>query len=170
VLGGASFGTTVKAGFEIVASGGRAVGTMLSGGRLSIAGGATVSASRLAGGTEVVAAGGIISGTTAFGAHGTLSLAASNGEDLSILGFHATDTINLTNFKFGAGEKLSFIENLSKTAGTLTVTEGALKFTATLFGQYVAAGFHFAKDGAGTAITYAKPPGSTAAELALTHT
>jgi hypothetical protein len=75
-----------------------------------------------------------------------------------VSGFAKTDTLDLASFKFAKTEKLTFVENKAKTSGTLTVTDGKLKATITLFGQYVAAGFHLATDGpAGTAITYAQP-------------
>jgi len=166
---GITAGTTVDGGAEVVMSGGRADAIDVSGGRLSVASGATVDGARLTSGTEVVLAGGTISGTTTFGAHGTLSVAARNSEPLTVRGFRATDTIDLTDFKFGAAEKLSFTENIEKTAGTLTVTDGALKATITLFGQYVAAGFHHVAAGAGTAITYSTPPAGAAPELVAGH-
>ena len=89
---------------------------------------------------------------------------------LSISGFGAGDILRLASFRAGGTERLSFAENAAKTSGTLTVTEGTQKATITLFGQYVAAGFHFAKDGAGTAITYAKPTAAVHADLAIGHT
>ena len=50
------------------------------------------------------------------------------------------------------------MEDAAKTKGVLTLTDGALKATVTLFGQYTATGFHIAGDGhGGTAITYATP-------------
>ena len=62
-------------------------------------------------------------------------------------------------------EKLAY--NAGKGKGTLTITDGSLKATVTLFGQYVAAGFHLAKDSAGgTVITYSTPP-ARIAELAV---
>jgi hypothetical protein len=55
------------------------------------------------------------------------------------------------------GAKLSFQENAARTRGTLTITDGALKATVLLFGQFVAQGFTLSADGAGgTAITYTK--------------
>jgi hypothetical protein len=55
----------------------------------------------------------------------------------------------------GGTERLSFVENAAKTSGTLTVTEGTQKATVTLFGQYVATGFHAISDGtAGSVISY----------------
>jgi hypothetical protein len=65
----------------------------------------------------------------------------------------------LAAFGYKATEKLSFVENAAKTQGTLTITDGTLHASVTLFGQYAAAGFHFASDGVvGTVITYAPPP------------
>ena len=92
---------------------------------------------------------------------------ATRGVAPTLSGFKTTDTLDLTKFAFKATEKLTFVENAAKTQGVLTITDGALKATVTLFGQYVAAGFHLAKDSAtGTAITYAQPPAHVA-ELAV---
>jgi hypothetical protein len=49
------------------------------------------------------------------------------------------------------------------------IKDGALKASITLFGQYVAGGFHLAASGAGTAITYAAPT-SAHVEIAVGHT
>ncbi len=52
-------------------------------------------------------------------------------------------------------ERLSFVENAAKTSGPLTITDGTQKATVTLFGQYVAAGFHAISDGTtGSVISY----------------
>jgi hypothetical protein len=89
------------------------------------------------------------------GTRNKLSVAATSAVAFAVKGFAKTDTIDLASFKSGTGEKLSFVENNTKTQGMLTITDGALKATITLFGNYVAAGFHLATDGAaGTAITY----------------
>jgi len=72
-----------------------------------------------------------------------------------VSGFGPGDLLRLASFRTGTAEKLSFVENAAKTSGTLTITEGTQKATITLFGQYVAAGFHTISDGAaGTVITY----------------
>ena len=63
------------------------------------------------------------------------------------------DKIDLAGFA-AKGAKLTFVENKANTQGTLTITDGALKATIILFGQYVAAGFKLSAAGAGTAITY----------------
>ena len=77
----------------------------------------------------------------------------------------------LPAFAFGGGEKLSFVENAAKTSGTLTVTDGALRTSVTLFGHYTAVGFHMAGDGmGGTMITYGSAgSGGTHADLAAGH-
>ena len=84
-------------------------------------------------------------------------------------GFKATDSLILRNFAFGAGLKHSFVENTTKKEGVLTFTEAGLKVTVDLFGQYVAAGFHFAKSGAGTVVTYSQPT-SGHAQISVNHT
>jgi hypothetical protein len=86
-----------------------------------------------------------------------LSDAAANGATPTVSGFAATDTIDLTTFKFGTSETLPFAERAQKTSGTLTIKDGALKASIILFGQYVAGGFYLTAAGAGTAITYATP-------------
>ena len=87
-----------------------------------------------------------------------------------VSGFHASDMIDLTRFTVGVSEKHIFAENTAKTRGTLTVTDGALKATITLFGKYGAAGFHMTWDGTGgTAITYVAPA-SAHADIAGGHT
>jgi hypothetical protein len=84
-------------------------------------------------------------------------VAAKTGTTLTLSGFAAGDTLMLTTFKDAGAIKLTFAENKTKTAGILTIQDGALTAKITLFGQYTAAGFHHAAAGAGTAITYARP-------------
>jgi hypothetical protein len=179
----------VLKGGEIVYAGGKVIAPVFAaGGREGIAGGvkvtgltvgkgvtlfvssgATASNTVLASGSEIVSAGGIVGGTVKFGAHSSLTMAAKTSLTLKISGFAATDTLDLAGYAFGAKEKLSFKENATKTQGTLTITDGALHATITLFGQYVAAGFQHVSDGAaGTAIHYAAPPVAHL-ELAGTH-
>jgi autotransporter passenger strand-loop-strand repeat protein len=132
--------------------------TVGAGVTLFVSSGGTASATIL-GGREIVSAGGIVGGTTKFEAHGKLTVSATTGVALSISGFAATDTLDLAGFGFKSTEKLTFVENKAKTSGVLTVTDGVLHASVTLFGQYVVAGFHRASDGvAGTDITYASPP------------
>jgi hypothetical protein len=82
----------------------------------------------------------------------------------AVSGFAAGDTIDLSSMKFGATEKLKYVQ--SGTSGTLTITEGTQKTTITLFGQYVAAGFHMRADtGNGTAITYSSAGAETSSTI-----
>jgi hypothetical protein len=68
------------------------------------------------------------------------------------------DSIQLADFAFSTSEKFTFKENANKQKGVLTITEGAMRASLTLFGQFVAAGFHLATNYAGgTAITYSEP-------------
>jgi hypothetical protein len=67
-------------------------------------------------------------------------------------------------------ETVKFAENAAKTEGVLTVTNGAHSQKLTLFGQYVAAGFHMASDGqGGTDVTYAVPKSGETPLIAGTH-
>ena len=88
---------------------------------------------------------------------------------MSHLSLSGGGTIDLALIIFKKDGKVTFTENKAHTAGTLTVTEGALKQTITLFGQYVAAGFRVSKDASGgTDITY-KPISATHTPLAPHH-
>jgi hypothetical protein len=119
---------------------------------------------------EIVSSGGTITGSVTFaGAGGKLSVAASTAA-LTFSGFKAGDKLDLARFKFTAAEKLSFVENKSKTKGTLTITSGKLTATVTLFGQYVAGGFYLASDGAtGTTVTYSSAGATANPDLAIAH-
>lgn len=81
-------------------------------------------------------------------------MSGESGIVLRLSGFAQTDTLDLASFA-AAGASFFFAENKAKTIGTLTITDGKLQATVTLFGQYVAAGFNLGSDGGtGTAITY----------------
>jgi autotransporter passenger strand-loop-strand repeat protein len=156
-VGATVAGTKTVSGTEIVSAHGVASATVVSaGGMLRVSSGGTAVGTVLSGGVEAVSIGGIVSGAVTFKGTGggTLIVSGTKGIAVSVSGFAKTDTIDLASFKFGAGEKLSFVEDKTKTKGTLTITDGALKATITLFGQYVAAGFKLSAAGAGTAITY----------------
>ena len=165
--GGLAFETVVGNGGHVVVSDTAETDSamILSGGLLNVASGAIAIDTRLIGGTEALATGSLSSGTTTFAANATdstLSIAA--GLMFNVSGFAATDRMDFTDLKFGVYFKESFA------GGLLTVHEGGLADRITLFGQYVAAGFHFAADGAGgTLVTYTQPtPAHT--ELAPSHT
>lgn len=100
-----------------------------------------------------------------------LSIGAKAAIGLTISGFAAGDILRFASYNFGATETVSFVENAAKTSGTLTVTDGTLKAVVTLFGQYVAAGFHLASDGSvGTVVSYNPVAGTAAlAGLAVRH-
>jgi fibronectin-binding autotransporter adhesin len=89
---------------------------------------------------------------------GTLVLNDTAEYGAAISGFGAHTAIDMTPFKFSGKPKASFVEAASKKQGVLTVTDGSQSLKITLFGQYVAAGFHLAADGfGGTVVTYAAP-------------
>jgi len=89
---------------------------------------------------------------------GTLVLNDPAEYGASITGFGAHTAVDVTVFKFSGKPKVSFVEAVSKKQGVLTLTDGSQSLKITLFGQYVAAGFHLAADsGGGTVVTYAAP-------------
>jgi autotransporter passenger strand-loop-strand repeat protein len=155
-------------GGEAIAAGTKVTGlTVGSGVALSVLAGATASSTVLSGGTEIVSSGGVIGGAVTFGTNARLSIGAAANIAVTVSGFTATDTLDLASFKFSTVGKPTFVVDKAKNGGTLTITDGGLTATVTLFGQYVAAGFHLAKDAAtGTAITYAQPA-AQAFELAI---
>lgn len=156
--GGSATSVSVSSGGrEIVAAGATLFApTVGAGVTLTVSPGGTASKTVLNGGTEIVTAGGAIAGVVTFGANALLSVATTpTSNPLSISGFKATDTLDLTNFRFQTTNTLSFVENAAKTSGVLTISNGALHASVTLFGQHIAGGFHLAPDrAAGTAITY----------------
>ena len=95
-----------------------------------------------------------------FGAGGGMLVLNDTAEyGATIAGFGVHTAIDLAGFTFSGKPKASFTEATSKKQGVLTVTDGAQSLKITLFGQYVAAGFHLASDGGagGTVVTYAAP-------------
>jgi autotransporter passenger strand-loop-strand repeat protein len=156
-------------GREIADKGAIASATVvLSGGQLIVNAGGTAKKVSLLGGTEIVSKGAAMGQAVTFGQHGTLSVA---GTVLApyIAGFGATDRIILTAFAFGGALKHSFAENANGKNGVLKITDGGETASITLFGQYVAAGFHFAKSGTGTVITYSAPASGHMTALAVAH-
>jgi len=120
-----------------------------------VSSGATASATTLRNGTEIVSAGGVVAGTVTMSGISDLSVAGTTGIALTLSGFATGDLLRLADFQSMAAEKLTFVENGAKTRGVLTVTDGQLSATITLFGQYVAAGFHTMPDGSiGSVIQY----------------
>ena len=156
--GGSAPGVVVSSGgSEAIATGITVNGLSVANGvTLTVRSGASAGKTKLlSGGTEIVAVGGKISGAVTFAPGATLAIAGTNGIAPTILGFAANDTLDLKSFAFKPTEKLTYVAANGKAQGTLTITDGAFKASVTLFGQYVAAGFHLATDHAGgTAITY----------------
>jgi hypothetical protein len=107
--------------------------------------------------------------TVAFGTGGgTLALSHAATFAGLVSGFSgATDVLDLAGFDTKA--KKSFTENAQKNGGTLTITEGALKASIALFGQYVASGFKLATDHAGGVDVTYTPPKAAHADLAPHH-
>ena len=145
----------------------------LSAGRLDLAG--AVSGS---GGTFRISNGAFLAADAAlpvgqgvvFGTGGgRLIVNDAAGFGATISGFGAKTGIDITGFKFSGKPKASFAEAASNKQGVLTITDGSQTFKVTLFGQYVAAGFHLSSDGAagGTVVTYTTPAGH--AVLAASH-
>jgi autotransporter passenger strand-loop-strand repeat protein len=162
---------TISQGVQlIVSSGGAAKATTaLNGGELIVSSGGLTSGSILNDATEIIEKGGKIAGTVTFKTYAELEVAGTS-VSFATSGFKATDTINLTGFVSRLPAKLSFVENKAKTYGMLTVTQGTHHASITLFGQYVAAGFHSGMNGiGGTAITYTVPT-SASAIVAASHT
>jgi len=156
-------------GTEIVSSGGYVSKAKVVGGAtLIVSSGGGVGDSLILGGRETVLSGGTVTGMVTFSKHGRFAI-AGEPTGLTVSGFDTGDLLELSSFQYGAGEKLSFVESADKTKGVLTVRDGAMKATITLFGQYVAAGFHLAADPAGgTAISYTSSAGAVA-ELTAHH-
>jgi hypothetical protein len=82
-------------------------------------------------------------------------------DQLSIQNFATgNETLDLTDLGFGAGVTVGFAANSGGTGGVLNLGDGVHSAAVTLFGQFVAADFHAASDGAGgTMISYV-PPGA----------
>jgi autotransporter passenger strand-loop-strand repeat protein len=161
----------VSAGGTLVLSGGTASHlTVGSGGIEAVASGVTVKNPTLVGGeTLIVSSGGSVTGTVTLGKASDLTIGDASSFDAKVKGFAAGDTLDLAAFPY-TSETVQFTENAANTGGTLTVTDGTLRASVTLFGQYLAAGFSAAVDGfpGGTAITYQAPPAAHA-ELAAGH-
>jgi len=163
-------GGVIKNGGQAMLTGGTVSGTIVSsGGMLSVNGASYLDKTILRGGTEIVSSGGNV-GSIKFSGGGELKLVGSATASATLSGFNAKARLDLASYRFGTGPKLSFTENAGKTQGTLTITDGALTATLTLFGNYVAAGFHLANDGAGgTAVTYSAGGAAAHPDLAAGH-
>ena len=132
---------------------------------LTVQSGGLAGDTTLNGGTEVVLSGATLTGITTFKKNGTLATAQKTGVSLFTSGFRETDVIDFRSFTFSHSERLSY----DKFRGLLTITDGASHAQITVFGQYVAAGFHLTADASGgTQLTYSTQA-APHAELALPH-
>ncbi len=152
--------------YVIVSNGGTAVATHIQAGTLTVMSGGIATDTQLRSAHETVSAGGRISGTTTFAHGSTVEFDANTGISLKASGFDSTDAVDLAAFKFGGSRHLTVVS--SGTTTQLTITEGLQQAKVILLGQYSAAGFHLAKDGAGTTLTYT-PATNTPHELAAGH-
>lgn len=79
------------------------------------------------------------------------------------------DTLDFSDLTFGKATVAQYVANAGHTGGTLTIGNGTQSAALTLFGQYIAADFHSASDGAaGTMITYL-PPAAAIPAITLHH-
>lgn len=153
-LSGTAFGTIVSFGGTAIVEGGVASSAIVDrGGTLVVSSGGTAKASRLLGGREEVLSGGQFAGIY-FGSGGQLDIKTIGNVTFGAAGFGASNVIRLDGFAFGKTETLAY----DAAKKVLTITDGDLKARIKLFGDYVAAGFHLARDQAGgTGVTYTVP-------------
>ncbi len=166
--GNASNLTIRKGGIEEVASGISVSGLMVGAGATLVvsSGGKATNTALLQSGTEDLEYGATAGGDVTFSKNAELILGGTSA--VSLRGFGVTDRIDLHLFRSSGIQIASFKENAAKTQGTLTLVDGSLELSVTLFGQYVAAGFRLTDDGAGgTTISY--KTSAPASELALPH-
>jgi len=153
--GGAMRGVKIDSGGNIgIAPGVTAAGLKIdSGVTLHVSSGATARFGTLAGGLEIVSSGGMVGGPVTFAGNADLVLADTASMTPKLSGFDATDRLDLAGFSFSATQ--ASVTFAGKSRSVLALTDGALAVSITLFGQYVARGFHLSNDGTGgTAITY----------------
>jgi len=157
---GTAVGNTISSGgYQIVFSGASAVSTTIDSGgfEVVVSGGVTTSATISGGYVELgggdgVASGGIIT----FVSGGEIKFDDSVHFEGKISGFAQPDVFDLADISFGVNTNLGFVEANNNAIGTLTVTDGAHTANILLLGQYTAAQFHIADDGAGG--TYVTDP------------
>ena len=82
-------------------------------------------------------------------ATGTLRLDASSAFTGQILGFRATDSIDLADIAFGSATTLGFTPNAGNTGGSLAISDGTHSANLALLGQYAVSGFAVSSDGHG---------------------
>jgi hypothetical protein len=104
-------------------------------------------------------------------AGGTLQLDSSRLFAGTVAGFASTpgviEQIDLRDFASDANTQVSFKEAKDGTEGTLTIKNGKDSVNLTLLGQYTAADFNIASDGAGGTVVTDSGLGATAAATPL---
>ena len=127
------------------------------GGTVTVEGAVTGSGSALISGSGILEFGGACSVNTTFAAAaaGTLKLDDVLDFTGTVSGFGADDRLDLGAIQFNANVSVGYTANAGGTGGTLTVTDGSHTASIGLSGQYDAAGFQVADDGAaGTLLSY----------------
>ena len=111
---------------------------------------------------DTLALGAAFSGSVTFdGPAGTLVLnSASNAQPVdpavTVSGFGAQDTIDLTDLAFGAQTTLGYSPNSNQTGGTLTIGDGSHAASIALLGNYIASSFAIAGDSNGGTMVVAE--------------
>jgi autotransporter passenger strand-loop-strand repeat protein len=144
--------TTIETGGnELVCAGGAVNGATINGGALELQNGALTNA-----------------GTVDFATAGLLKLDGFGAYDTLLAGFTSpADAIDFNGINY-ASAKITFVEASDHSRGTLTATDGIHTASIALLGQYTAASFTSASDGAsGTQISIAQA--SDAQQSVLSH-
>ena len=125
--------TVGSGGFAYVFGGGAVNGATLNGGLLRIAEDGTAGSSTI----------------TFTSAGGTLQLDDAENFDGAISGFGVPGAIDLVDIAFGVQTTMNYLPGAGNTSGTLIVSDGTHTASLLLFGQYLAANFNLASNGAG---------------------
>jgi autotransporter passenger strand-loop-strand repeat protein len=167
--GGVASNTSVGSGGRILVSGGTTSNAVISsGGSELVFSGGTASSTTVSGGTETVSSGGVLAGATISGgglveikasgsagsstitiSSGTLKLDDSQHFSGSIAGLAtAAQVVDLADINFATLQTVAY--SGSTASGTLTVSDGSSHVAQLhLIGNYLAATFTSASDGAG---------------------
>ena len=131
------------------------------GGSLIVEGAVTGSGAALIGGNGTLEFGAASSANTTFAAaaSGTLKLDDVLNFSGTISGFDSNDRLDLAGgIQFNGDVSIVYTANAAGNGGTLNVSDGNHTARIGLSGQYDAAGFHVADDGAaGVLVTYVPP-------------
>jgi len=156
-VAGTAIDTTVfDGGMQTVSSGGTANSTEItSGGKTYVALSGTLVDAELTGGTILLSAGAIASGIVNFNGAGLLRIADSDNFIATISGLSDDDEIvDLMDIDFSKAT-LGYSGNTM--SGILTISDGMDTAQLRLIGQYTAANFHMASNGAGGTLVWDPP-------------